>query len=68
MSELSTLYNGNIKRPTTLIELSVGDLKRFKVNSIHLNGLLQVKGESKNSNQTLYNEAIYASHLFISKR
>lgn len=67
-SELSTLYNVKIKCPTILTELSVGNLKRFKANSIHLNCLLQVKGGSKKSHQTTYNQATYGAHLFISTK
>ena len=68
VSKLSLLYNSKIQAPTTLIELSVRDLKRFKENSIHLDDLLQVNGESKDSDQTIYGQVIYGSHLSISKK
>ena len=68
VSKLSLLYNSKIQAPTTLIELSVRDLKRFKENSIHLNGLLQVNGESKDSDQTIYSQVTYGSYLSISKK
>ena len=56
------------KAPTTLIELSDRDLKRFKKNNIHLDGLLLVNDESNGYRQTIYSQVTYGSNLSISKK
>ena len=65
-NECMSLYSKGVSRPTTLIELSKTQWKRFSKNSIHVQGLYQstVDGSAP---QSLYTKIKFGSHLVIHK-
>ena len=61
---LSLLYDDVVKQPTTLIELSNSELKRFKDNIMHLSGLHVHKHSTTNkSTLPLYSTVTYGSNI-----
>ena len=61
---LSLLYDDEVKQPTTLIELSNSELKRYKNNTIHLSGLnVHPKSTTNNSTLPLYSTVTYGSNI-----
>ena len=61
---LEDLYGDEIRRPSSLIELSKSELKRFEHNIIHLSGLKHNPNSKKDlSSLPLYSQINYGSNI-----
>ena len=65
MSEaLTDLFHDKIRRPTSIIELSKSELKRFERNIVYLTGLKHVSNSKLDSRSLpLYSHIKYGSNI-----
>ena len=64
-SILSNLFDSKIKYPTTLMELSERNYKRFTDNAIHVKGISVVPKGVESSSEVLYSSVVYGTNVNV---
>ena len=63
-SVLSTLFDTKLKYPTTLMEISERNYKRFTDNTIHVKGI-SVIPKGKDPSEILYSSVVYGKYVDV---